>query len=570
MNLWKIALRSLQYRGLGSLLTMLSMALGVMMVVSVLTIHGVVSESFRNNSSFGYNLLLGARGGGLQLTLNSVFYLSRPIDTIPYEYFLAFSSQEKRTAEVRNSIAWRAMEQQQRLALESAARQALPAGGAVMAAMQSLTAGMLVEHQKSIMEIDRRPMFSSYTKYALPILLGDYYEVPRPPGHEDDPAPGPSFRVCGTNADFFRELELDFDTKEKFRFAAGRAFADDDPEAGFYGCVLGAAVARQAGLKLDDELMITHGVPGEESSHLHDDQKFRVLGILEATGTPHDRVVFVNMEGFYLFTDHIAVLRDDSVLNANRQGRPRDPSSMVLDPPTQKLLTTTRLPLEQRELTSILLSTKDEEGLVAMYMQPLLESGDLEKTLAWSSFRPERAQTSVQAVNPIQEITGLFAYYVDPARWLLLGLTILICVVSGLSILVGIYNSMSQRHHEIAVMRALGASRSKVMRIILWEAILLSVAGGVLGWVAGHSLNWAVGSLIENQTGVHLGFWKMAPAVPVFAGLPGSGTLPPLLLQFQVSPELLLIPGLVLLAIAVGIYPAISAYRADVSRSLGK
>ena len=46
------------------MLTILSMALGVMMVVAVLTIHGVVSESFKVNNSFGYNIIVGARGGG--------------------------------------------------------------------------------------------------------------------------------------------------------------------------------------------------------------------------------------------------------------------------------------------------------------------------------------------------------------------------------------------------------------------------------------------------------------------------------------------------------------------------
>ncbi len=87
MNVLKIAWRSIQHRGLGSLLTILSMALGVMMVVAVLSIHGVVSQSFKNNNSFGYNVLVGARGGGLQLTMNTVYYLSArskifPMNTI--------------------------------------------------------------------------------------------------------------------------------------------------------------------------------------------------------------------------------------------------------------------------------------------------------------------------------------------------------------------------------------------------------------------------------------------------------------------------------------------------------
>ena len=53
MSLWKIAWRSIQQRALASSLTGISMALGVMLVVAVLSIHGVVSQSFKNNASLG-------------------------------------------------------------------------------------------------------------------------------------------------------------------------------------------------------------------------------------------------------------------------------------------------------------------------------------------------------------------------------------------------------------------------------------------------------------------------------------------------------------------------------------
>ena len=92
MNIFQIAWRSIQQRGIASTLTMLSMALGVMLVVLVLSIYGIVSESFRANSTLGYHLIVGARGGSLQLTLNSVYYLSQPVENIPYEYYLAFSA----------------------------------------------------------------------------------------------------------------------------------------------------------------------------------------------------------------------------------------------------------------------------------------------------------------------------------------------------------------------------------------------------------------------------------------------------------------------------------------------
>jgi putative ABC transport system permease protein len=166
------------------------------------------------------------------------------------------------------------------------------------------------------------------------------------------------------------------------------------------------------------------------------------------------------------------------------------------------------------------------------------------------------------------EVASLFQVFVDPIRWLLLGLTCMICIVSALTILVGIYNSMNQRKHEIAVMRALGANRTRVMSIILCESVLLALMGGLLGWFLGHSLNGLLGSNVENSTGVPLGFFDFAPAVDI--SVLTLGFIPDSLISGSVSPELLVIPGLMLLAVLVGIYPAISAYRTDVSKSLGK
>src|SRR3954464_15836186 len=96
MSLFRIALRSILQRGVASLLTMLSMALGVMLVVAVLSIHGVVSQSFKNNASLGYNMIVGAKGGQEQLVLNTVFYLSKPVENIPYTYYLEFLKREER------------------------------------------------------------------------------------------------------------------------------------------------------------------------------------------------------------------------------------------------------------------------------------------------------------------------------------------------------------------------------------------------------------------------------------------------------------------------------------------
>ncbi|MFO1062373.1 MAG: hypothetical protein U0892_00685 [Pirellulales bacterium] len=101
MNLFLIAWRNIQQRGFASALTMCSMALGVALVSLVLSISWLITESFDRNSNVGYNLIVGSKGSPLQLTLNTVFYLSRPIEVLPYEEYLEFLPANQRAEEIK-------------------------------------------------------------------------------------------------------------------------------------------------------------------------------------------------------------------------------------------------------------------------------------------------------------------------------------------------------------------------------------------------------------------------------------------------------------------------------------
>ena len=616
MNVFKIAWRSIQHRGIGSLLTIISMALGVMMVVSVLTIHGLVSQSFRSNNSFGYNIIVGARGGGLQLTLNSVYYLSNPVENIPFEYYLAFCDAETRTKAFKKSIAYEA--QQGVIEATTSASAGLGGLGLGSAICEAIAADAFQYQQDSAMKIAKPGVYKPYTHMAIPLCQGDYYV---------DPETGAAFRCIGTVPNFFTDIVLDIDTEETFTFAEGRCFVEESREHGFFECVVGSTVARRCDLELGDKIQATHGDPNSDGAHIHE-QNYTIVGIVEATGTPNDGAVFLNLEGFFLMEDHAKNVEDDSVLGLGDEDDDEEDSQPApvdeffadddaeeepdSDPapaqtaesetsPTEELdkekttdasdamvaqaetpltkeeefirkqnATRIPLPIEQREVTSILIRTSknDELGILGMFLAPQINEGFLNRTLDWTPYRPEQAQTAAQAVNPVMEVTSLFEKFVNPIRWLLLGLTAMICIVSALSILVGIYNSMNQRQGEIAVMRALGASRSKVMNIMLCESVMLALMGGMLGWIGGHALNAAFSPLIEQKTGVTTGFLEFAPATDLNVFF--WGTLPGWIGSIGVSPEILLIPALMLLAVLVGIYPALSAYRTDVSQSLGK
>src|SRR3990172_1006696 len=89
MSYWKIALRNLEQRALASSLTGLSMALGVAVMICVIIIHSVTVRQFSQDAQ-GYHLIVGGKGGALQLVLSTVYYMGQPLYPIPYSYYKKF------------------------------------------------------------------------------------------------------------------------------------------------------------------------------------------------------------------------------------------------------------------------------------------------------------------------------------------------------------------------------------------------------------------------------------------------------------------------------------------------
>lgn len=624
-NIIFIAVRSIMQRGVASALTMTSMGLGIMLVVIVLTLHGIISESFRANSSVGYNMVIGARGGSMQLALNSVYYLSKPIETIPYEYYLAFQDQSFRATEIENSVINRTQEAN-RAAFEIQSSAAPLTGFGGPASMVQLMAEetLRMAEAESIGAVLPGKLSGS-AEYAIPLCLGDYYT----------PDAAHDYRVVATTPDFVDKIKIDPSTNETLTIADGRNFKTFSEENGYFECVVGSIIARRHDLKVGQKLNPTHGAP-DGSVH---ENGFKIVGILNESKTPNDRIVLINIEGFYLMEKHAKPLYEgpiggtttsDSEAEATKDSAvddeddwdddawgdaaipgvaakdaapPKNPESDSSDtdfdktdtPPSKEPLESEEassnvdpfsviyqepLPVEQRELTAILIRTagidpevlaraseEDREFLKlseignAMVLETQINEGELGDSLDWSPFRPARQQTSAQSISPVKEINTLFSVFVAPVQTVFLFLTIMICVVAGLSILVSIYNSMNERRTEIAVMRALGARRGTILMIILTETMIVSLVGGVIGWAAAHGLNAMVSPFVEETTGVTVGFFDMAPP---FQLLPDSSWIGPI----SLSQEWILVPGLVVLSTLVGLYPALTAYRTDVAKAL--
>jgi putative ABC transport system permease protein len=458
MPFWKIAWRNMEQRALASTLTGISMALGVAVMIAVIVIYGVAVRQF-DQSAQGYHLIVGGKGGSLQLVLSTVYHIGQPLYPIPYSYYQKF----------------------------------LPGGE-----------------------------FAEVTTAAIPQCLGDSYQ-----------SPGNSvFRIVATTPDFFEKIHYGSNpdgSLKSYEFQPdGRNFKTES----FFEGVIGSVVAAGSGLKVGDTFQPSHGLSG--GSDLH--HAVKIVGVLKPTGTADDRALFMNIEGFYLLPGHALSpagektetdserpkTKEEEEAEEEREHEQEHELERQLESGTAK-----PLPVEQREVTAILVLCNNAVG--PQYLDFKINKGK---------------GRIAQAVAPAREVGMLMSSIVGPMRVVLLVLTVLVVIVAGISILVSIYNSMTERSHDIAVMRALGASRKAVMGIVLAESILLSLGGGLVGILLGHGLIGLASPYVVERTGIALS-----------------------LLEFDWQ-ELVLIPGLVVLASLVGFLPALSAYRTDVAKAL--
>ena len=357
------------------------------------------------------------------------------------------------------------------------------------------------EVPENYLKMFRRGQYQHIIEEAIPLSIGHHYK---------------GVTIVGTEPEFFTKLKYMGD--QSYRFAQGENIKYDEE----FSAVIGSRASRRTGLRVGDSFIPEVAQDADCGHH----EPFKIVGILAPTGTPNDSAIFVNINGFYDMHNHN---HDHNHEHANSEEEPKRYSAILLmtkqdavKPPGKAVD-----PQSPDFNPAAMLDERAYVNIEAMELPRLLE-----KT------------TDVQAVSPIQEISTLLTNIIGNIQMVLLLLAVLVILVAGIGMMVSIYNSMSERRQEIALMRALGARRLTVMAIILLESILLSLGGGALGLVLGHLLIAGMGPLISEHTGIVIRFW-----------------------DFQWA-EIILIPGLILLASIVGFLPAAVAYKQDVATSL--
>ncbi|AMV72241.1 ABC transporter permease [Desulfuromonas carbonis] len=143
-------------------------------------------------------------------------------------------------------------------------------------------------------------------------------------------------------------------------------------------------------------------------------------------------------------------------------------------------------------------------------------------------------------VRAIQQVVRSRMHALEQFRALSLAVAGVVVLIGGLVVFVTMMNSVAERTREIGIFRAIGFRRWHIIRILLFEALVVGLLAGVLGYLAGIGVTWL--------------------ALPFFGGHHGPSWDPALA------------AGSVLLALVVGgvaaLYPAWQASTLEPSEAL--
>jgi putative ABC transport system permease protein len=159
--------------------------------------------------------------------------------------------------------------------------------------------------------------------------------------------------------------------------------------------------------------------------------------------------------------------------------------------------------------------------------------------------RMVNATSALQAASPAYESARLFRM-IGVGVEVLRAFALVLLAAAGLSIFIALYNAMEERRYDLAIMRMLGASPGKLMRLVLLEAVALALVGAALGLVLGHLAAEAVGAMLaaEQQGRITGAVWL------------GS--------------ELWLVALAGGIGLIAGLVPAWRAYRTDIAHTLAQ
>lgn len=84
----------------------------------------------------------------------------------------------------------------------------------------------------------------------------------------------------------------------------------------------------------------------------------------------------------------------------------------------------------------------------------------------------------------------------DKMNTLMLALAGITLVIGAFGVVNTMMTSVHERVKDIGIMRAVGASRGQIIRVFIYEAIVIGILGGLIGYLAGTGMAYGAGPLV--------------------------------------------------------------------------
>jgi putative ABC transport system permease protein len=377
MILLRLALKSLRNRIFTSLLTVVSIALSVSLLLCVQQAKRAAQEGFTQTISHT-DLIVGARSGPLQLLLYSVFNMGSATNNVSFESYQKIAH-------------WPAVD------------------------------------------------------WTIPYSLGDSHK---------------GYRVVGTNEDFFTHYH--YRGLQSVSFNVGQGFS------GLWDVVLGSQVAATLNYKLGDHIVLTHGVTKGEGILQHSDKPFTVVGILNSTGTPLDRAVYVSLEGL-----------EGIHMDWQNGAAPTAETAIPADKIKKENI-------KIGSITSFFLGAKSRLDVLKLQRQI-------------NNFSDEPLLAIIPGVTLSELWNGLS--YIEGV---LKAISWMVIVVGFMAMLIALMTSLNERRREMAILCAVGAKSSQIVSLLVFESSLLTFMGIILGVCFSGLLGFILRPWLENEFGLSL------------------------------------------------------------------
>jgi putative ABC transport system permease protein len=137
--------------------------------------------------------------------------------------------------------------------------------------------------------------------------------------------------------------------------------------------------------------------------------------------------------------------------------------------------------------------------------------------------------------KPIWQIASAEGALLKKLNNVMLLLTVLALGASATAVSTSLMASMAERSPEIALMKAVGADRFQISSIFVGETLIISVAGGVVGYLIGDQLAGIISRTVFNST-IASPLWLFPTAITSAFLVAVAGSVAPLRRALQIEP----------------------------------